>query len=45
MLVKLEIPAEERLLKPVIDKLSHAKNDLVDFEDFQQFLFHHPYHF
>lgn len=31
MLVKLEIPTEKRLIAPIINKLSHARDGFVDF--------------
>jgi Ca2+-binding EF-hand superfamily protein len=44
MLVKLEIPTERRLIAPIIGKLSHQHDGLIDFNDFEQFLFYDPFH-
>lgn len=44
MLVKLEIPTERKLLAPIIAKLSHQHDALIDYPDFSQFLFYDPFH-
>jgi Ca2+-binding EF-hand superfamily protein len=44
MLVKLEIPTEERLLKGMVEKIAKGNEGEFDFEDLAQFVFYDPYH-
>lgn len=44
MLVKLEIPTETRLVKPLLKKLDKSGNGVVEYDEFKNFLFFDPYH-
>ena len=43
MLVKLEIPTQDRLIKPLLKKLDRNGNGVVEYEEFKNFLFFDPY--
>ena len=43
MLIKLEIPTEQRMVKPLMSKLDRNKNGVVEFDEFKNFLFFDPY--
>jgi Ca2+-binding EF-hand superfamily protein len=44
MLLKLEIPIEDRLLEGIVSKIARSNEGYFDFEDLAQFVFYDPYH-
>ena len=44
MLVKLEIPTEERLLEGIVARIDRNGDGEFDFDEFSQFVFYNPYH-
>lgn len=43
MLVKLEIPTQQRLVEPLLVKFDRNKNGTVEYDEFKNFLFFDPY--
>lgn len=44
MLVKLEIPIEQRLIQAIVNKIAQNEEGHFEFEDFSRFVFYDPYH-
>lgn len=43
MLIKLDVPVEERFTAELLKKMDYNGNGRVDFDEFRNFLFHEPY--